>query len=68
MEESEDSFSVKAEIPGFSQKELEVSIEPGRVTITGKATAAFSSAEASEGPVSSVLTETIRGRLCPLNN
>jgi HSP20 family protein len=36
IEESEDSLSVKAEVPGFSEKELEISLEPRRLTITGK--------------------------------
>jgi HSP20 family protein len=34
--EAEDSLEVKAEVPGFSEKEIEVSIEPRRLTITGK--------------------------------
>ncbi len=33
---SGDSFEVKAEVPGFTDKELEISAEPGRVTISGK--------------------------------
>ena len=36
IEESDDSLAVKAEVPGFTEKELEVSIEPRRLTITGK--------------------------------
>jgi HSP20 family molecular chaperone IbpA len=34
--EAEDSLEVKAEVPGFSEKEIEVSVEPHRLTITGK--------------------------------
>jgi HSP20 family protein len=34
--EAEDSLEVKAEIPGFSEKEIEVSVETRRLTITGK--------------------------------
>jgi HSP20 family protein len=34
--ESEESLQVKAEVPGFSEKEIEVSVEPSRLTITGK--------------------------------
>jgi HSP20 family protein len=34
--EAEDSLEVKAEVPGFSEKEIEVSVEPRRLTITGK--------------------------------
>lgn len=34
--ESEDSFEIKAEVPGFTEKELEVSIEPRRLLISGK--------------------------------
>ncbi len=34
--EAEDSLEVKAELPGFSEKEIEVSVEPRRLTITGK--------------------------------
>ena len=36
MVEAEDSLEVKAEVPGFSEKEIEVSVEPRRLTITGK--------------------------------
>lgn len=34
--ETEGALSVRAEVPGFSAKDLEVSIEPRRLTITGK--------------------------------
>ena len=34
--ESDESVSVKAEVPGFSEKNLEVTIEPGRMTISGR--------------------------------
>ena len=34
--EAEDSLEVKAEVPGFSEKEIEVSVEPRRLTIAGK--------------------------------
>jgi HSP20 family protein len=34
--EAEDSLEVKAEVPGFSEKEIEVSIEPRRLTLIGK--------------------------------
>ncbi|MGC0774230.1 MAG: Hsp20 family protein [Candidatus Acidiferrum sp.] len=34
--ESEEGFDVKAEVPGFSEKEIEISVEPRRLTITGK--------------------------------
>jgi HSP20 family protein len=34
--EAEDSLEVRAEVPGFSEKEIEVSVEPRRLTITGK--------------------------------
>ncbi|MGH9432196.1 MAG: Hsp20 family protein [Terriglobia bacterium] len=36
MTESDEGLSVKAEVPGFSPKELEISVEPRRLTITGK--------------------------------
>lgn len=36
VEEFADSFAVKAEVPGFSEKELEINLEPCRLTITGK--------------------------------
>ncbi|HWF38675.1 MAG TPA: Hsp20 family protein [Candidatus Acidoferrales bacterium] len=36
VEESADSVAVRAEVPGFRADELEVSLEPRRVTITGK--------------------------------
>lgn len=34
--ESEDDLEVKAEVPGFNEKEIEVSVESSRLTITGK--------------------------------
>jgi HSP20 family protein len=34
--ELDDAFEVKAEVPGFSEKELEINVEPRRLTITGK--------------------------------
>ncbi|MGH9432194.1 MAG: DUF2934 domain-containing protein, partial [Terriglobia bacterium] len=36
MTESDEGFNVRAEVPGFSPKELEISVEPRRLTITGK--------------------------------
>ena len=36
LSESDDGFTVKAEVPGFSEKELEIGVEPRRLTITGK--------------------------------
>lgn len=34
--ESDDSLAIQAEVPGFSEKELEISVEPLRLTIAGK--------------------------------
>jgi HSP20 family protein len=34
--ESDGSFEVTAEVPGFTEKEIEVGVEPCRLTITGK--------------------------------
>jgi HSP20 family protein len=34
--ETDQTLEVKAEVPGFSEKELELSVEPQRLTITGK--------------------------------
>jgi HSP20 family protein len=34
--ESDDSISVKAEVPGFNENELQVTMEPDRLTISGK--------------------------------
>jgi len=34
--ESDDSVHVEAEVPGFDAKDLEVSVEPRRLTISGK--------------------------------
>jgi HSP20 family protein len=36
LTETEDSLAVRAEVPGFTAKDIEVSIEPSRLTITGK--------------------------------
>jgi len=34
--ETNEAFTVKAEVPGFTEKEIEVAVEAGRVTITGQ--------------------------------
>ncbi len=34
--ESGESFDVQAEVPGFDEKDLEINVEPRRVTICGK--------------------------------
>jgi HSP20 family protein len=34
--ESRDNLEVKAEVPGFKENEIEVSVEPNRLTISGK--------------------------------
>jgi HSP20 family protein len=36
MEETDTQFVVHAELPGFTASDIEVSVEPRRVTITGK--------------------------------
>jgi HSP20 family protein len=36
MAESDDTLTVRAEVPGFSTKELEINIEPRRLTIGGR--------------------------------
>jgi HSP20 family protein len=36
MEETEGEFLVRAELPGFTASDIEVSVEPRRLTITGK--------------------------------
>jgi HSP20 family protein len=36
MSDSAETLVVKAEVPGFNEKELSINVEPGHVTITGK--------------------------------
>ncbi len=36
LAETDTEFTVRAEVPGFTEKELEIVVEPGRVFITGK--------------------------------
>jgi HSP20 family molecular chaperone IbpA len=36
IQESEDALSIHAEVPGFSQNELEINVEPRRLIISGK--------------------------------
>jgi HSP20 family protein len=36
VNESGDALEIKAEVPGFSEKELSINVEPSRVVITGK--------------------------------
>jgi HSP20 family protein len=40
IEETDEGLRVEAEVPGFKPEELEVSVEPRRLTITGKREAA----------------------------
>jgi HSP20 family molecular chaperone IbpA len=42
------NLSVKAEVPGFSADELQVSLEPNRLTIAGKKTASHDSQKKGE--------------------
>jgi HSP20 family protein len=48
LTETAAAFEIKAEVPGFSEKELEISVEPRRVVITGKRESA---AEEKKGKV-----------------
>jgi HSP20 family molecular chaperone IbpA len=34
--ETDEAFTVKAEVPGFTEREIEVAVEQGRLTITGQ--------------------------------
>jgi HSP20 family protein len=34
--EADESFDVKAEVPGFNEREIEIGVEPRRLMITGK--------------------------------
>jgi len=36
VSETDDALTVQAEVPGFSEKDIQVSIEPRRLTISGK--------------------------------
>jgi HSP20 family protein len=36
LTETGESFEMQAEVPGFNEKELDISVEPSRVTISGK--------------------------------
>jgi HSP20 family protein len=36
LAETDEAFTLKAEVPGFSEKDLEIKAEPRRVVITGK--------------------------------
>jgi HSP20 family protein len=36
LKESEDALSIKAEVPGFSEKELAIDLEPRRLVISGR--------------------------------
>ena len=36
LTETDGALEVKAEVPGFSEKELEIAVDPHRLTITGK--------------------------------
>lgn len=36
LAESDDNLTVRAEVPGFSAKEIDINVEPRRLTISGK--------------------------------
>jgi HSP20 family protein len=36
LNETDKAIEIKAEVPGFNEKELEISVEPTKLTITGK--------------------------------
>lgn len=36
LTESDDQLTVRAEVPGFSAKDLEINVEPRRLTVSGK--------------------------------
>src|SRR5271166_2459456 len=36
LNETDKAFEIKAEVPGFNEKELEISVEPTQLTITGR--------------------------------
>ncbi|MGH9602400.1 MAG: Hsp20 family protein [Terriglobales bacterium] len=58
IKENNEQLVLRAEVPGFSEKELEVAVEPGRVAITGKAEA---EEERKEGKT--VYSERRRGQI-----
>jgi HSP20 family molecular chaperone IbpA len=57
--ESGDTLEVKAEAPGFREKELEISVEPRRLTIAGKRE---STKEEKKGKV--ISSTAVRIRFC----
>jgi HSP20 family protein len=61
--ETPEAFEVKAEVPGFSEKDLEVGVEPQRLMITGKRE---SSKEEKKGKT--VLTESSSDQLLRIVN
>jgi HSP20 family protein len=36
IDETDEAFAIRAEVPGFNEKEIEIYVEPRRLTITGK--------------------------------
>jgi HSP20 family protein len=55
--ESDDNLTVRAEVPGFSTKELEINVEPRKLTILGKH-------EAQEESRKSKTSKTIYSERC----
>jgi HSP20 family protein len=58
LTENDAAFEIKAEVPGFNEKELDVSVEPRRVVIAGKRE---SSSEQKKGKV--IRSETSAERI-----
>ena len=59
LTQSGDRIEVKAEMPGFAEKEVEVSVEPRRLTIAGKR---GSNTEEKQGNAVNQLQSDLSGR------
>lgn len=57
VRETEDLFAVKAEVPGFTAKELDIKVEPFRLSIAGKRESKEEEKEEKKG-------KTLRSEIC----
>ena len=57
LTENDTAYAIKAEVPGFTEKELDITVEPHRVVIAGKHTA--TTTEEKEGQVIRTSSEQV---------
>ncbi len=60
--ETDDTVSVKAEVPGFTEKDLQITMEPERLTISGRRETTKQEKEGREGVFRNLLQRNLSRR------